>query len=73
MKEALRGQPPEWFEPPEGIVSYWVDTTTGLRVKEPAGRPLATYYREYFRRGTEPPLQEPLPLWQVAPETLDYD
>ncbi len=50
MAVALNGKPEKNLEPPENIITAWVDQTTGdaVAVDDPKG------YKEFFLMGTEP-------------------
>ncbi len=50
MERAVRARPPNPMTRPEGIVSHWVDSETGLRVR-PSNRHARA---EIFRRGAVP-------------------
>ncbi|MDA8171339.1 MAG: PBP1A family penicillin-binding protein [Nitrospiraceae bacterium] len=55
MKYVLGKSPSDTFEPPEGILSYTVDSATGAIVNNsPAPAAGPEYYKEYFIQGTEP-------------------
>ena len=55
MKYVLGKAPSGQFEPPEGIVSFTVDSATGSIIDNSPG-PVTNpqYYKEYFIQGTEP-------------------
>jgi penicillin-binding protein 1A len=59
MKNAVKGDPQEFYPPEEGIVSCSIDPETGLLSRdEGAG------FEEYFQKGTEPK--------QFAPSTVPW-
>ncbi len=59
MRYVLGKSPADTFEPPEGIVSYTVDSATGAIINNsPAPASSPEYYKEYFIQGTEPPAEK---------------
>jgi penicillin-binding protein 1A len=71
MKSALKGEPAD-FSNPEGIVSYYIDSETGLLTSDGSG------IREYFKEGTQPvqytPSELNLRIWEITdPSILNLD
>jgi hypothetical protein len=55
MNAATRGDKPEWFRPPPGVIAVDIDAASGrLATSECRRAPDAAVRVEYFAQGTEP-------------------
>ncbi len=68
MSSAARGES-EGFQPPEGIVSLFIDPKTGLLSKDDSG------LKEYFKEGTQPNQYAPSrSVWEIKdPTQFNFD
>ncbi len=67
MKAAEKGEPQEFSTPEEGIVSCYIDPTTGL-----LSRDEATGIKEYFKKGTEPKQFAPsTSIWKIREDQIN--
>jgi penicillin-binding protein 1A len=57
MGAALQDQPELLYEPPDDIISYVVNSESGLLVNSPPEELPEAYYWEFFKEGTEPRME----------------